>query len=453
MVWYHIPLHQGTEKRLLQYYNTLHSYIALNNSTKNGIHSFFFCNFEFSNIFQIITVTMPELQLDVAVANRFISSLSKSLQALCHGCMDFDSGIEIVGYINVNIDSGSKVDYVLNEKVLKSTTNSMTFVSNSFLAKKEPQKQSRDGACSPIPHLSAISSYPSGSHLSSQYHRTVSQVPSHAQVAGGSQKRSWTDDWRVSPKRHRMQNPHMAMQPFPDQNSQSHLQSFPSSSHNYSDTSFKQPQGAASAGSNLQLQINIKKEALETDNQNAADSEVDQPADNQAQDSSQTGTNKIKIKCDPDADQSETGETSLTDDNSAAANEKTDFKGTFLDPSSSDVLPSDDGTKQQESDVALPEFEDNSETDCTEEQGLTDDAHAASVRTANLGDGDAGMSGDNETASEAALEYDQAGEEGSYSQSAYEDAGEGGSDAGQLEVIEIDDEDEDVQAMFGDTRK
>ena len=42
--------------------------------------------------------------VDPHAAERFISSLSKSVQALCHGCLDFDSGIEIVGYIHVNLE-------------------------------------------------------------------------------------------------------------------------------------------------------------------------------------------------------------------------------------------------------------------------------------------------------------------------------------------------------------
>ena len=93
---------------------------------------------------------MASVSLDSTVANRFISSLSKSLQALCHGCMDFESGIEIVGYINVNVDCGNKIDYVLNEKVNRSVDNAMTFVSNSFLAQKNPIKQYRDQSCSPV---------------------------------------------------------------------------------------------------------------------------------------------------------------------------------------------------------------------------------------------------------------------------------------------------------------
>jgi len=89
--------------------------------------------------------------------NKFISSLSKSLQALCHGCIDFSNEIEIVGFINVSIDQGGqKVDYVLNEKVEKSANSVMIFESNSFLAKKEQPKKTRDGYCSPVKELANI---------------------------------------------------------------------------------------------------------------------------------------------------------------------------------------------------------------------------------------------------------------------------------------------------------
>ena len=96
--------------------------------------------------------------------------------------MDFDAGIEIVGFINVNIDNGSKVDYVLNEKVSKCANNSMTFVSNSFLAKKEQPKQTRDGACSPVQEL--MVPVPSSSHHGYKHPQQSHKYPysSHLQV-------------------------------------------------------------------------------------------------------------------------------------------------------------------------------------------------------------------------------------------------------------------------------
>ena len=103
-------------------------------------------------LFLSFQLTM-DIQLNRAAAVQFITSLSKSVQALCHGCMEFDTGIEIVGHININIDSYTKADYVLNEKVEKSTNNSVTFFSNSFLAKKDDPRQTSEKSCSPIPEL------------------------------------------------------------------------------------------------------------------------------------------------------------------------------------------------------------------------------------------------------------------------------------------------------------
>ena len=67
-------------------------------------------------------------------ANSFISALTKSLQALCQGYLEFNNGIEIIGHLYLNIDSESSFDYILRENVKKSSENSTTFVSKSFAA-------------------------------------------------------------------------------------------------------------------------------------------------------------------------------------------------------------------------------------------------------------------------------------------------------------------------------
>ncbi|XP_055899094.1 uncharacterized protein LOC106053932 isoform X43 [Biomphalaria glabrata] len=73
--------------------------------------------------------------MDFDSSSKFIASLAKFLQSLCNGYVDFDKGVEVIGhiYINVDSDTGKKVDYVLNEKVCKND-NSITFISNSFHA-------------------------------------------------------------------------------------------------------------------------------------------------------------------------------------------------------------------------------------------------------------------------------------------------------------------------------
>lgn len=92
---------------------------------------------------------MDNPRLDTTALKRFIASLSDSLHSLCNGCMVFDSGIEIVGYINVNIDKGSKLNYVLDEKVERSIDDSITYESNSFLA----EKNQSDNVNVPVPDI------------------------------------------------------------------------------------------------------------------------------------------------------------------------------------------------------------------------------------------------------------------------------------------------------------
>lgn len=388
---------------------------------------------------------MPEHQIDVSIANRFISSLSKSLQALCHGCMDFDNGIEIIGYINVNIDSGSKVDYVLNEKVMKSTTNSMTFVSNSFLAKKEQQKQTRDGACSPVPQLQAsYSPHMHGAHVGSPYHRAV-PYSTRSQM-GTSQKRPRTDDWGVSPKKYQLHSSSTDAQ---------HLQSS-STSPAYTHTNFKQPQMTMNLDntvddSTLQLQVSIKKEMLEMDNQKTVDSEhSDQLSENQKLESSDVDVNQIQVKRDPDADISDNGK-KTPDSGKTVTSVDGDLKRNFLEASMSDDAhePVEEGSNQLESDSHLPAY--NSESAADKNQDFVDEMTAPGTSAADFGDSNASMSADGDLVSCVPAGCDLGPEDGS--QSTYEEGGEGSSNNGQFEVIEIDDEDEDVQAMFGDHRK
>uniref|UniRef100_A0A2C9LMB0 Uncharacterized protein n=1 Tax=Biomphalaria glabrata TaxID=6526 RepID=A0A2C9LMB0_BIOGL len=367
---------------------------------------------------------MPELTIDIAVANRFISSLSKSLQALCHGCMEFDTGIEIIGYININIDSGSKVDYVLNEKVLKSTNNSMTFVSNSFLAKKDQQRHTRDGSCSPIPTIQQqitpiYQARHRGSNYGASFHRS-SQFSPHSQVLHGGQKRQWGSELRSPVKKHRPAGATLEKSP-------SHSASYtPSTSHTFTDPNFRHssaPTNADSIEGDSEI-VNIKKEALDTDHELQDQvGEQDQSTDDPT---AETSGNVI-IKSDPDAVQSADSETNK-DDTVA-----TDFKGTFLDPS-------------QEATGEQNDFSNSEKVLETISKPVLSDKHNVA------GPSTEGTEDSNDTipnsGADVSLDYDQGNED--YPQS---DAGEATSDTGQFEVIEIDDEDEDVQAMFGESRK
>jgi hypothetical protein len=82
--------------------------------------------------------------MDADSSSKFIGSLTKFLQSLCNGYVEFQRGVELVGHIYLSIDTGEKVDYVLHEKVNKNDENSVTFVSNSFHA--QPPVSDKDKA-------------------------------------------------------------------------------------------------------------------------------------------------------------------------------------------------------------------------------------------------------------------------------------------------------------------
>ncbi|XP_013073707.2 myoneurin-like isoform X13 [Biomphalaria glabrata] len=368
---------------------------------------------------------MPEFQqLDVTVANRFISSLSKSLQALCHGCMDFDTGIEIVGYINVSIDCGRKVDYVLNERVLKSNTNSMTFVSNSFLAKKEQIKQTRDGSCSPVSEFTTSTPYPRPFRSSYQASHQSTSSFSQSYVLRGSQKRAMERDWRA-PKRLRGER---------SQYSETVSSAQTASYSNLPGDSFKMPQSQNSSNATEDSQINIKQEVLENESERNESDNAEQTSDYK----SNEPLSAADIKKDPDSCALPSEDTSQADDSTEP---EAEFKGTFLQPSTSELTDETSVTDKQSTTAKLPETSElnkPSSSKCTDD--VADDTHGESAHGESMA-----------PASEMHLDYEE--EEGNYPQSVYSDAGEGSSDTGQFEVIEIDDEDEDVQAMFAESQK
>ena len=80
--------------------------------------------------------------MDEDSSTKFIGSLTKFLQSLCNGYVEFQRGVELVGHIYLSIDTGEKVDYILHEKVSKNDENSVTFVSNSFHA--QPLDKGKD---------------------------------------------------------------------------------------------------------------------------------------------------------------------------------------------------------------------------------------------------------------------------------------------------------------------
>ncbi|KAK7109571.1 hypothetical protein V1264_013592 [Littorina saxatilis] len=77
--------------------------------------------------------------MDEDTATRFVSSLVKSIQALCNGYIDFSSSIEVIGHIHLNIDRNLKLNYILTEEVSKSISEDATlFASHSYHSKPPP---------------------------------------------------------------------------------------------------------------------------------------------------------------------------------------------------------------------------------------------------------------------------------------------------------------------------
>ena len=80
--------------------------------------------------------------------SKFLFSLSQSLQSLCHGYLEFDSEVEIVGYIHVRIDKERQSDFVLSEKFETLAGDSFSVNSQSFLASSSKKI---DNTKTPIP--------------------------------------------------------------------------------------------------------------------------------------------------------------------------------------------------------------------------------------------------------------------------------------------------------------
>ncbi|ESO94981.1 hypothetical protein LOTGIDRAFT_160733 [Lottia gigantea] len=70
--------------------------------------------------------------MDIEEANKFINSLVKNLQVLCHGHVNFNNSIQVIGHLYLNVDSQTNIDYIVNEKVCKNDNSSTMFVSNSY---------------------------------------------------------------------------------------------------------------------------------------------------------------------------------------------------------------------------------------------------------------------------------------------------------------------------------
>ena len=80
----------------------------------------------------------------MAAVNTFISTLSKSLQDACDKSFKFDSEIEINGNICLNIDKVNKLNFVLNEQILRQSL-AVTCVSQTSLDNTNIKEEKIDG--------------------------------------------------------------------------------------------------------------------------------------------------------------------------------------------------------------------------------------------------------------------------------------------------------------------
>ncbi|GFS10673.1 hypothetical protein ElyMa_006651700 [Elysia marginata] len=144
-------------------------------------------------------------------ANKFISALVKSLQTLCHGYVDFNDGIEIIGHLYLNIDSGPSFDYIVKEKVCKNAESGTIFVSKSFQAHSPPGEViSRRDKDDEIVFDDSSMSPTTGTHRIQSAITNISNVlsghpgqkahPSHHSQAGtGKRKREHGGSYNIQP--------------------------------------------------------------------------------------------------------------------------------------------------------------------------------------------------------------------------------------------------------------
>ncbi|XP_076461343.1 uncharacterized protein LOC143293889 isoform X3 [Babylonia areolata] len=121
--------------------------------------------------------------MDGDKASRFVSSLVKSIQALCNGYIDFSSSIEVIGHIHLNIDRSVKLDYVLTEEVSKSVSEGSTlFASHSYHS--QPPSKSDSSSRNRQKQSAGVSQGDEGDSTfrssSSEVHNTSSKSDSHS---------------------------------------------------------------------------------------------------------------------------------------------------------------------------------------------------------------------------------------------------------------------------------
>ena len=72
--------------------------------------------------------------MDYGTSAQFVSSLVKSLQALCNGYVEFDTWVQVRGQLYLNTDTGKTIEFVIDEKVCKTNEYSVSYTSNRNMA-------------------------------------------------------------------------------------------------------------------------------------------------------------------------------------------------------------------------------------------------------------------------------------------------------------------------------
>ncbi|GFO24793.1 hypothetical protein PoB_005129800 [Plakobranchus ocellatus] len=151
--------------------------------------------------------------MDFDSSSKFISSLAKFLQSLCNGYVEFDNGVEVIGHIYINVDTGKKIDYVLNEKVCKTDENSVTFISNSFHAQpaEKPKPTDKISASQSNDNESAVGSHEDEIIIMDEPESSnIGTLPLHQQQQKRPSKRSHQEKFSSS---HRQQSKYSRTNP------------------------------------------------------------------------------------------------------------------------------------------------------------------------------------------------------------------------------------------------
>ena len=89
--------------------------------------------------------------MDYTKSTKFIASLSKVLQSLCSGYVEFSDYVQITGQLYLSVDTKQTIEYVVDEKLnKKSNKDSVSYSSNSFHAQVYDEQLGKSSASSDL---------------------------------------------------------------------------------------------------------------------------------------------------------------------------------------------------------------------------------------------------------------------------------------------------------------